>query len=87
MPVQYPISPGINPNSADEQYGQQRLQKKNLIEGLKQNLKQPSSKQYTERNTMNVTQAIPNQESFSKNTILAHQQQNANYGVTVYSRS
>jgi hypothetical protein len=34
VPVQHPISPGLNPNAAEDQ----RHQKKNLIEGLKQNL-------------------------------------------------
>lgn len=36
---------------------------------------------------MNATQNIPNQESFNKNKVMIPNNQNANYGVTVYSRS
>jgi hypothetical protein len=64
-----------------------------MIDNLKSNLVTKQSgtsqnKQFSERNTMNATQAIPNQESFSKNKMMtAQQNQNVNYGVTVYSRS
>lgn len=49
-----------------------------MIDNLKNNLvnKQNSNnltKQFTERNTMNVTQGIPNQDSFNKNKMVAAQ--------------